>query len=93
MYMEVSQGNSLCRYLKQTEVSFFFFYKIGEQEDRRGPVSGVRTSGRREDVGKRCRRVNTVQILYTHISKWKKMRLVVTITGMGGGGERRMIIV
>jgi hypothetical protein len=24
MYMEVSQGNSLCRYLKQTEVSFFF---------------------------------------------------------------------
>jgi ribosomal protein S26 len=28
LYMEVPQGNSLCRYLKQAKMSFFFFYKI-----------------------------------------------------------------
>jgi hypothetical protein len=33
--MELSQGNSLCRYLKQ--MSFFFCYKIKEQEG--GPRS------------------------------------------------------
>jgi hypothetical protein len=32
IYMEMSQGNSLCSYFKQTKISFFFFYKIGEQE-------------------------------------------------------------
>jgi hypothetical protein len=29
--MEMSQGNSLCSYLKQTKIPFFFFYKIREQ--------------------------------------------------------------
>jgi hypothetical protein len=35
-YMEILQGNSLCSYLylKQTKVSFFFFYKNGEKEGR-----------------------------------------------------------
>jgi hypothetical protein len=32
IYMEMSQGNSLCSYIKQTIMSFFFFYKIREQE-------------------------------------------------------------
>jgi hypothetical protein len=36
--MEMSQGNSLCSYLKQTRMSFFFIYKIGEQEGRAGPA-------------------------------------------------------
>jgi hypothetical protein len=45
IYMEMSQGNSLCRYLKQAKKSFlfvfsFFFYKIGEQEGGTGPVDG-----------------------------------------------------
>jgi hypothetical protein len=42
IYMVISQGNSLCSYLylKQAKKSFFifFFYKIGEQESRTGPV-------------------------------------------------------
>jgi hypothetical protein len=38
-YMEMSQGNSLCSYLKQ-KCYFFFFYKIREQEGRIGPVWG-----------------------------------------------------
>jgi hypothetical protein len=29
------------------------------------------TSGRGEDVGKECGRVNIVQILYTHVGKGK----------------------
>jgi hypothetical protein len=55
-------------YLKQTKMAFFFsFYKSGEQEGRTGPLWGVGTSGRREDVGKGCRRVNMMQILCTHV--------------------------
>jgi hypothetical protein len=38
--MEMSQGNSLCSYLKQTKMPFFFFYKIREWEGRKGPASG-----------------------------------------------------
>jgi hypothetical protein len=30
---------------------FFFFYKIGEQEDRINPVWGFGTSGRGDEVG------------------------------------------
>jgi hypothetical protein len=41
MYMEVSQGNSLCSYLKQAKISvLFFFYKIVEQKGRTGPALG-----------------------------------------------------
>jgi hypothetical protein len=66
-------------------MSFFFFYKIGEQESRTGLAwgGGVGTSGRREEVGKGCRRMNMVQILCTHVCKWK-MRPVETIPGMEG---------
>jgi hypothetical protein len=35
--MEISQGNYLCSYLKQTKI-LLFFYKIGEQEGRKAPV-------------------------------------------------------
>jgi hypothetical protein len=44
--MEMSQGNSLYSSLKQTKMSFFFFYKTGEQEDGAGSVWGFRTSGK-----------------------------------------------
>jgi hypothetical protein len=66
IHMEMSQENSLYSYFKQTKLSFFFFYKIREQE-----VCGVGTSGKGEDVVKGCRRVNMVQILCTHVYKWK----------------------
>jgi hypothetical protein len=49
---------------------FFFFYEIREQEGRTGLAWGevsVGTSGKEEDVKKRCGRVNMVQIL----CKWK----------------------
>jgi hypothetical protein len=69
--MEMSQGNSLYSYLKQTNTSFFFFYEIREQEDRTGPVWGAGSSGKREDVGRGCKKENMVQILCPHICKWK----------------------
>jgi hypothetical protein len=51
-YREMSQGNSLYNYLKQTKLSYYFaFTKV--QEGRTGPAcgGGVDTSGRREEVG------------------------------------------
>jgi hypothetical protein len=36
--MDISQGNSLFSYLKQTKMSIFFIYKTGEQEDGVGPA-------------------------------------------------------
>jgi hypothetical protein len=69
VYMEMSQGNSLCSYLsKKNKNVLFYFYKIGEQVLFGGRVG---TSGRGEEVGKECRRVNIVQILCTHVCKWK----------------------
>jgi hypothetical protein len=41
-----------------------------------------------EEVGKGCGRVNIVQILCTHVCKWK-MRPVETIPGMGGEGIKK----
>jgi hypothetical protein len=32
VYKKMSQGKSLCSYLKQIKMSFFFFYKNREQE-------------------------------------------------------------
>jgi hypothetical protein len=67
--MEMSQGNSLCSYLKQKNVFFSFAKSQNERTEQvlsRGlvPVVG-------EDVGKGFRRVNIVQILCTHVCKWK----------------------
>jgi hypothetical protein len=61
--------------LNKQKCHFFsvFFCKIGEQEVRTGPAlwGRVATSERREEVGKGCRRVSMVQILSTHVCKWK----------------------
>jgi hypothetical protein len=55
--MEMSQRNSLCSCLKQTKcVTFFFFYKIGEQEGRIGPPGGLFPVEEGEEVGKGCGR-------------------------------------
>jgi hypothetical protein len=60
IYMEMSQGNSLCIYLKQTKMSFFFFLQNWKRQNR--SCLGVGTSGKGEDVGKGCRRLKMVEI-------------------------------
>jgi hypothetical protein len=59
--MKMPQGNSLCN-LNQ-KCHFFlllFLHKLAELKGRTGPVWGVGTSGRGEEVGKGCGRVNIV---------------------------------
>jgi hypothetical protein len=55
-------------------MSFFFFFKIEKQEGRTDLSVGVGfgTIGKREVGGKGCGKVNIVQILCTHVYKWKK---------------------
>jgi hypothetical protein len=71
-YVEISQGNFLCSYfyLKQAKMACFSFYlfcffsyKIGEQEDRTNPAQEevLGPVGVGEVLGKKGRRVNTVQ--------------------------------
>jgi hypothetical protein len=59
------QGNSLCNYLKQAKMSFFFSFT--KSEDRRAkqvlPGRGGGTNGRVEEVGKGGEQVDMVQIL------------------------------
>jgi hypothetical protein len=50
--MEMSQRNFLCSYLKQANMSFFSFYKIGELEGRTGPPWAGWFHGSGEEVGK-----------------------------------------
>jgi hypothetical protein len=66
MYMEISQGNSLCSYF-YFKMSFFSFILL--QNRRTGGwnrscwcVRGCGTSGRREVEGKRGRRVNIAKM-------------------------------
>jgi hypothetical protein len=82
-------------YLKQK--CHFFFYKLENQRAEQFLPGWVGTSGRREDMGKGCRRVNMAQMytcvqVYTYING--KMIHVETVPGMGwmikengGGGE------
>jgi hypothetical protein len=70
-------------YLKQTKMSFLK-NKNQEQEGTADSVKRACTSERGEDVGKGCRWVNMVQILYTHIVNGN-MRPAETIPGMGKG--------
>jgi hypothetical protein len=78
--METTQGISLCTYLylklaKPPCFSFpflyFFFYKIGEQEGRTGSARWEVDTGGGGRWQERGRRMNTVQILCTHICKCK----------------------
>jgi hypothetical protein len=80
IYMEMSQGNSLCSYLKQTKMSSFQKQRTGRQNR---PYLGVGTSGRGEDIRKGCRRVNMVEY-YALMYENGKMRPVETVPGMGG---------
>jgi hypothetical protein len=67
----MSQGNSLCNYLKQKKMSLF--YKTGEQKGKTGPVWkwGDWYQWEGEDIRKEYRRMNRVEILCTQIRKWK----------------------
>jgi hypothetical protein len=59
--MVVSQGNSMCRYLNQK--CHFFPLSFTKSETSRAEQvlsGGVDTSGRGEEVGKACKRVNMV---------------------------------
>jgi hypothetical protein len=72
--MEMSQGNSLYSYLKQTKISVFYFYFFTKIKNRRKKqfLSGgglVPVAG--EDVGKGCGRMNLMKILCTHVCKWQ----------------------
>jgi hypothetical protein len=74
MYNITQTGSSPVLLVKQTKMSFSFIYKGREQEGKIGPGEGVQevgTSGRGEEVGKGHGRVNMVQILCTHVCKWK----------------------
>jgi hypothetical protein len=63
--MEMSQGNSLCSYLKQAKLSVFFFPFTKSENRREEQVlpGGIGTSEREKEMGKGCGRVNIVQIL------------------------------
>jgi hypothetical protein len=50
--MEMSQGNSLCSYLKQRKISFFSFIKSENRKIKQDLFGEIGTSGRGEDVGK-----------------------------------------
>jgi hypothetical protein len=73
--MEMPQETPCVAILNKYKCHFFLFflYIIGEQEGGTGLALGAwfGTSQRGEEVGKGCRRVNMVQILCTHVCKWK----------------------
>jgi hypothetical protein len=98
--METAQGNSPSSYLylKLTKMpcfSFyllcFFFYKIREQEGRTCSAQGE--GGRLAPVGgggngEKGRRMNTVQITYTHVCKCKNDTCQNCSRNQGSGDER-----
>jgi hypothetical protein len=71
MYMEVSQRYFLCSYLKQVKCYFFSFTKLENRKAEQVLGRVVSTSGSGEEVGKGLGRVNILQILCTHVYKWK----------------------
>jgi hypothetical protein len=56
IYMEVSQGNSLCSYLKQEKMSFFsciFYTKLENWRENKSCLGDLITSGRSREDGER----------------------------------------
>jgi hypothetical protein len=68
--MEMSKGYSLCRYPKQTKMSFFSFTK-SENKWAKQVMPGMLVLVRGEKLGKGQGKVNIVQILCTHVCKCK----------------------
>jgi hypothetical protein len=78
------------KYHKETPCCHFFFFLSFENSEN-GRVEWVLprevdTNGRGKEVGKGCRRVSMVQILCTHVCKWKNVS-VETTPGMGRGDK------
>jgi hypothetical protein len=70
-YMEMSHETP-CTAISNKQKCFVLFcfqkQRIGRQNRS---CLGAGTSGRRKDIRKGCRRVNMVEILCTHVCKWK----------------------
>jgi hypothetical protein len=72
IYMDVPLGNHLCSHLKQTKKIFFPFTKSEVRKAEQVLSGGIGTSGREEELGKGCGRVNMVQMLCTgEIPRWQ----------------------
>jgi hypothetical protein len=76
--METAHGISLCNYFclklaKMPCFSYFYVFSSTKWENRKVEQvgGGIGTGGSGEMVGKKGRRNNTVQIMYTHASKCK----------------------
>jgi hypothetical protein len=64
-YIEMSQWNSLHSYLIQTVFSQKWTGRLNSS------CLGVGSGGSGEEVRKRCKRVNVLEILCTHVWKWE----------------------
>jgi hypothetical protein len=67
----MSQGNSLCGFLKQTNMTLCILRNQRREGQHEVQFGGIGGNGTVEDVGKGCRKVNMVQILCTHVYEWK----------------------
>jgi hypothetical protein len=67
--MEMSQWSSLYSYLKKNKMSLFPQKRWTARQNISCLWIGI--SGRRENIRKGCKRVNLVEILCTHVQKWK----------------------
>jgi hypothetical protein len=72
--MEVPQGSSLCSYFKQEKMSFIFpfFSKLENFRVEQVLPGRVEADGMGEQLGKRYKMLNMVQILCTQECKLKK---------------------
>jgi hypothetical protein len=68
--MEMSQGNSLCSYLKPKKCHLFSFIKSGNRRAEQVCL-GSWYQWEVEDEGKGYGMVKIVQILCAHVCKWK----------------------
>jgi hypothetical protein len=69
--MELSQGNSLYSYLKQTKILWCFLQDQRIGVGRMYLAWGVGTRMRWKNVGRGYRRVNMLPVFCTYVYKWK----------------------
>jgi hypothetical protein len=68
--MEMSQCNTCIAILSKQKCAVFFNYKNKEQKVQTGVVWEVGII-EGEDIRKGCGRMNMMEILFTHVCKWK----------------------
>jgi hypothetical protein len=64
-----------------------FFKQNGEQKTIQFLSGGLVSVGGGKDMGRGCRRVNMVEILCTHVCKWKKRDLLKLFQEWGKGDK------